>query len=201
MARKRLRRAGSFPCCNSMFRSSPRHGTRALTTEITGWLASQAPPAILLAALRRFRGPAVFLGQRPSSSQGAPFWPSGLTLRSSGLAFSQPLTLAVSTTENQFISPMFIQTAFNFSSVVQRLVCRFSGLRLVALRRFPAFLASGPCVVSASSYRFCSAAPPRWRCAFSQLAPVAKFRLSVSASGSNISVKPTRILRSAYLAR
>ncbi|WP_394758715.1 DUF1010 domain-containing protein [Escherichia coli] len=30
---------------------------------------------------------------------------------------------------------------------------------------------------------------------------VAKFKLSVLASGSNISVKPTRILRSAYLAR
>ena len=29
---------------------------------------------------------------------------------------------------------MFIQTAFNFSSVVQRWVCRFSGLRLLALR-------------------------------------------------------------------
>ncbi|MGV6774483.1 DUF1010 domain-containing protein [Klebsiella pneumoniae] len=36
---------------------------------------------------------------------------------------------------------------------------------------------------------------------FSRLAPVAKFKLSVLASGSNISVKPTRILRSAYLAR
>ena len=46
-------------------------------------LVQQAPPAILLAALRRFRGPALFLGLRPSSSQGAPFWPSGLTLRSS----------------------------------------------------------------------------------------------------------------------
>ena len=54
-----------------------------------------APPAIFLAALRRFRGPALFHGPRTSSSQGAPFWPSGLTLRSSGLAFSQPLTLAV----------------------------------------------------------------------------------------------------------
>ena len=31
--------------------------------------------------------------------------------------------------------------------------------------------------------------------------PVAKSKLSVLASGSNISVKPTRILRSAYLAR
>ena len=65
--------------------------------------ASQAPPAILLAALRRFRGPALFLGLRPSSSQGAPFWPSGLTLRSSGLAFSQPLTLAVSLRKTRFI--------------------------------------------------------------------------------------------------
>ena len=55
-----------------------------------------APPAIFLAALRRFRGPALFHGLRTSSRLGAPFWPSGLTLRSSGLAFSQPLTLAVS---------------------------------------------------------------------------------------------------------
>ena len=46
--------------------------------------------------LRRFRGSALLRGLCPSSSQGAPFWPSGLTLRSSGLAFSQPLTLAVS---------------------------------------------------------------------------------------------------------
>ena len=107
----------------------------------------------------------------------------------------------VSTTENQFISSMLIQTAFNFSSVVQRWVCCFSGLRLLSSRGFLVFLAYGPCAASASSYFFRSAAQPRWRCAFSQLAPVAKFRLSVSASGSNISVKPTRILRSAYLAR
>ena len=93
---------------------------------------------------------------------------------------------------------MFIQTTFNFSSVVQRWVCRFSGLRLLASRWFLVFLASGPCAASASSYFFRSAAQPRWRCAFSQLAPVAKFRLSVSASGSNISVKPTRLRRAAY---
>ena len=164
-------------------------------------LASQAPPAILLAALRRFRGPALFRGLRPSSRQGVPFWPSGLTLRSSGPAFCGPLTLAVSTTENQFISPMLIQTAFSFSSVVQRLVCRFSGLRLLALRWFVVFLASGPCAASASSYRFKSTVLPRWRSAFSQFVPVAKSGLPVFASGSNISVKPTRILRSAYLAR
>ncbi|MBS7351279.1 MAG: DUF1010 domain-containing protein [Comamonas sp.] len=96
---------------------------------------------------------------------------------------------------------MFIQTAFNFSIVVQRWVCRFSGLRLLAWCRFMVFLASGPCVASASSYCFRSAAPPRWRNAFPQFVPVAKSKLSVFASGSNISVKPTRILRSAYLAR
>ena len=96
---------------------------------------------------------------------------------------------------------MLIQTVFIFSSVVQRLVCRLSGLRLLALHWFLVFLASGPCVANASSYRFCSAVPPRWRRAFSQLVPVTKSKLSVLASGSNISVKPTRILRSAYLAR
>ena len=96
---------------------------------------------------------------------------------------------------------MLIQTAFNFSSVVQRLVCRFSGLRLLALRWFVVFLASGPCLASASSYCFRSAVPPRWRRAFSQFVPVAKSRLPVLASGSNLPVKPTRILRSAYLAR
>ena len=47
-------------------------------------LVQQALPAIIFAALRRFRGPAVFLGLRPSSRQGAPFWHSGQTLRSSG---------------------------------------------------------------------------------------------------------------------
>jgi len=59
-------------------------------------LASQALPAIILAALRRFHGPALFRGSRPSSSPGAPLWPSGLTLQSSGPAFCGPLTLAVS---------------------------------------------------------------------------------------------------------
>ena len=96
---------------------------------------------------------------------------------------------------------MFIQTAFNFSSVVQRLVCRLSGLRLLASRWFLVFLVSGPCVASASSYCFRSPVPPRWRGAFSQFVPVTKSKLPVLASGSNISVKPTRILRSAYLAR
>ena len=46
-------------------------------------LVHQALPAIIFAALRRFRGSVLFHGPRPSSSQGAPFWPSGLTVRRS----------------------------------------------------------------------------------------------------------------------
>ena len=164
-------------------------------------LAQQALLAIILQALCRLRGAVLFHRVGPSLSWGCPFWVLGLTRQSSRPAYCGRLTSPVSTTENQFISPMLIQTAFNFSSVVQRLVCRFSGLRLVALRWFVVFLASGPCTASASSYYFGSAAQPRWRCAFSQFVPVAKSKLSVLASGSNISVKPTRILRSAYLAR
>ncbi|HEP8040805.1 TPA: DUF1010 domain-containing protein [Pseudomonas aeruginosa] len=96
---------------------------------------------------------------------------------------------------------MLIETAFNFSRVIQRWGCRFSGLRLRVLRWFPVFLAFSPCLASASSYHFASTAPHRWCCAFSQLVPVVNSAASVLASGSNISVKPTRILRSAYLAR
>ena len=161
----------------------------------------QAQAAMVLLVLRSLGGAVPFRSSRPSPNHGYPFWLLVLTFRSSRPAFCGRLTSPVSTTENQFISPMLIQTAFNFSSVVQRWVCRCSGLRLVALHRFPAFLASSHFSVSVSSYCFCNAMPPRWCCAFSQFLPVAKFRLPVLASGSNISVKPTRILRSAYLAR
>ena len=65
-------------------------------------LIQQALQAINLAALRRFSGPALLRGLRPSPSPGAPSWPSGLTLRSSRPAYGGRLTLAVSTTENQF---------------------------------------------------------------------------------------------------
>ena len=151
--------------------------------------------------LCRLGGAVLFRSSCPSPNSGYPFWFLALTFRSSRPAFCGRLTSPVSTTEKQFISPMLIQTAFNFSSVVQRWVCRFSGLRLLSSRGFLVFLASSPCAASASSYFFRSAVPPRWRRAFSRFAPVAKSKLSVLASGSNISVKPTPILRSAYLAR
>ena len=59
-------------------------------------LVQQSLAAIILAALPRFRGPALLRGLRPSPIQCASFWPSGVTLRSSGPAFCGPLTLAVS---------------------------------------------------------------------------------------------------------
>ena len=66
------------------------------------------------------------------------------------------------------------------------------------LCQFQAFLAFSPCAASASSYHFSSIAPPPWRCAFSQFAPVVNSAVSVLASGSNCAVKPTRLRRAAY---
>ncbi|WP_461468513.1 DUF1010 domain-containing protein [Melaminivora sp.] len=86
---------------------------------------------------------------------------------------------------------MLFQTAFSFSGVIQRLAGRLSGLRLRAVCLFQAFLASGPFVASAVSYYFASIAPPRWRNAFSQFAPVVKVGLPVLAIGSNCSSQPT----------
>ena len=86
---------------------------------------------------------------------------------------------------------MLFQTAFSFSGVIQRLVCRFSGLRLHSLRRFSVFFAASAYPVNATSYYFASIVPLPWRNAFSQLAPVVKLGFPVLASGSNISSQPT----------
>ena len=75
---------------------------------------------------------------------------------------------------------------------------RCAGLRLSALRRFQAFLASSPCAASATSYHFSSSVSPPWRTAFSRFAPVVNLGLPVLASGSNRAVKPTRLRRAAY---
>ena len=145
-------------------------------------LVQQAPPAIIFAALRRFRGPAVFRGPRTSSRLGAPFWPLGLTLRSSGLAFSQPLTLAVSPI-TRFMRAATCSSAPPCS------------------KGFQAFWASSACAASATSYPSCSAAPLSCPSGFSWAAPVFKAGRSLLAFGSNSAVKRTRILRAAYLGR
>ena len=103
-------------------------------------LASQAPPAIILAVLRRFRGPALFGGPRPSSRQGVPFWPSGLTLRSSGPAFCGPLTLAVSPFIFRFMQASIYSRVSPFSKVSPLRFWRSAGLRLHSLCQFQAFL-------------------------------------------------------------
>ena len=137
-------------------------------------LASQAPPAIILAVLHRFRGPALFGGPRPSSRQGVPFWPSGLTLRSSGPAFCGPLTLAVSPFIFRFMQAAINSSASPFSKVSPWGFWRSAGLRLRSLGRFQAFWASGACVASAASYHSCSAAPLPWLSAFAWVVPVFK---------------------------
>ena len=154
-------------------------------------LAQQAPPAIILAALRRFRGAALFHGPRPSSGLGAPFWPSGLTLRSSGLAFSQPLTLAVSPFIFRFMQASIYSSGSPFSQVSPLRFRRCAGLRLHSLRRFQVFLASSACAASATSYYFCSTASLPWRSAFSWAAPVFKAGRPLLAFGSNCSSQPT----------
>ena len=162
-------------------------------------LAQQAPPAIILAALRRFRGPALFHGPRTSSRLGAPFWPSGLTLRSSGLAFSQPLTLAVSPFILRFMQASIYSSASPFSEVSPLGFWHRAGLRLHSLRWFQALLASSACIASATSYHSCSAAPLPWRSAFSWAAPFSKAGRFLLAFGSNSALKRARILRAAYL--
>ena len=145
-------------------------------------LVQQAPPAILLAALRRFRGPAVFRGLRPSSRLGAPFWPSGLTLRSSGPAFCGPLTLAVSPITRS------MRAATYFSA-------------RPCSKGFLAFLASSACQPSATSYHSCSAAPLPWPSGFSWAAHVVKAGRSLLAFGSNSAVKRTGLRPAAYFGR
>ena len=145
-------------------------------------LVQQALPAIILAALRRFRGPAPFGGLRPCPSPGASFWPSGLTLRSSGPAFCGPLTLAV--------SPI---TRFMRAPTCSSAPPCSKGLS--------AFWAASACAASATSYPSCSAASLPWPSGFSWAAHVFKAGRSLLAFGSNSAVKRTRILRAAYLGR
>ena len=117
-------------------------------------LAQQALVAIILQVLRRFRGAALFHGPRTSSRLGAPFWPSGLTLRSSGLAFSQPLTLAVSRLETRFIQAHVLFTGIHLLKHLSAGFLPCAGLRLGALRQFQALLASSARPACASSFCF-----------------------------------------------
>ena len=76
--------------------------------------------------------------------------------------------------KSALFSPMFYSLAFIFSSVYSLGFGFLAGLRLGVLRQFQAFLASSACAVRATSYHFSSSAPPPWRSAFLQFAPVVK---------------------------
>ncbi|MBY0410509.1 MAG: DUF1010 domain-containing protein [Burkholderiaceae bacterium] len=80
-------------------------------------------------------------------------------------------------------------------------VSQCAGLRLGALRRFQAFLASGAYSASATSYYFASIAPPPWRSAFSWVAHVVKLGFPILASVSKCAVKRIRLRRAAYFRR
>ena len=151
----------------------------------------QALLAIILAALRRFRGAALFSGSRPSSSLGAPFWPSGLTLRSRRPAYGGRLIWAVSPLIFLFMQAYIHSSASPLSKVSPLGFWRFAGLRLRSLGRFQAVWASGACAVSATSYHSRNAAPLPWRSAFSWAASVFKAGRPFLAFGSNCSSQPT----------
>jgi hypothetical protein len=92
--------------------------------------AQQAPPAIILQALRRLRGAVLFRGLRPSSSWGFPFWLLGLTVQSSRPAFGGRLTFGVSLRKTRFIQPHVLFTGVY---LLKRLSAGFlpcAGLRL-----------------------------------------------------------------------
>ena len=97
-----------------------------------------------------------------------------LTRRSSGLAFSQPLTLAVSPFIFLFMQASIYSSASPISKVSPLGFWRCAGLRLRSLGRFQAFWASSACAASAASYPSCSAAPLPWPSGFSWAAPFFK---------------------------
>ena len=148
--------------------------------------------------LRSLGGAVLFRSSCPSPNHGYPFWLLALTFRSSRPAFCGRLTSPVSRLETRFIQAHVLFTGIHLLKHLSAGFLPCAGLRLGVLRQFQAFLASSPCAASATSYHFASIAPPPWRRAFSQFAPVVKLGFPVLASGSNCAVKPTRLRRAAY---
>ena len=92
-------------------------------------------------------------------------------------------------------------SASPFSKVSPLGFWRCAGLRLSALRKFQAFLASSACAVSATSYHSRNAAPLPWRSAFSWAASVFRVGRPLLAFGSNSALKRTGFQPAAYLGR
>ena len=151
--------------------------------------------------LCRLGGAVLFRSSCPSPNPSYRFWLLALTFRSSRPAFCGRLTSPVSPFIFRFMQASIYSSAPPISKVSPLGFWRCAGLRLSALRKFQAFLASSACAVSATSYHSCSAAPLPWPSAFSWAAHVFKAGRPFLAFGSNSAVKRTRILRAAYLGR
>ena len=115
----------------------------------------------------------------------------GLTRRSSRPAYCGRLILFVSPFIFRFMQASIYSSASPISKVSPLGFWRCAGLRLSALRKFQAFLASSACAASATSYHSCSAAPLPWPSAFSWAAHVFKSGRPLLAFGSNCSSQPT----------
>ena len=161
----------------------------------------QAQAAIVLQALCCFGRAALFRSSCPSPNSSYRFWLLVLTFRSSRPAFCGRLTSPVSPFIFLFMQASIYSSAPPISKVSPLGFWRCAGLRLSALRKNQAFLASSACAASATSYHSCSVAPLSWSSAFSWAAPWSKSGRPLLAFGSNPAFKPTRILRAAYLGR
>ena len=125
----------------------------------------------------------------------------GLTRRSSRPAYCGRLILFVSPFIFLFMQASIYSSAPPISKVSPLGFWRCAGLRLSALRKFQAFLASSACAASATSYHSCSAAPLPWPSGFSWAAHVVKAGRSLLAFGSNSAVKRTGLRPAAYFGR
>ena len=132
---------------------------------------------------------------KPSLLRGPPYV---LACSTMPCRYAGRLNSGVSRLETRFIQAHVLFTGIHLLKHLSAGFLPCAGLRLGVLRQFQAFLASSPCAASATSYHFASIAPPPWRRAFSQFAPVVKLGFPVLASGSNCAVKPTRLRRAAY---
>jgi hypothetical protein len=101
----------------------------------------------------------------------------------------------------RFMQASIYSSASPISKVSPLGFWRCAGLRLSALRKFQAFLASSACAVSATSYHSCSAAPLPWPSAFAWVVPVFKSGRPFLAFGSNSALKRTGFQPAAYLGR
>ena len=149
-----------------------------------------------LGALRCFQA---FLASSPCAASATSYHFSSsasLPWRTAFSRFARVVNLGLpvlASVANRSVKPTRLRRAAYFLSLVRSKTALFKPMVYS-----PAFTFASASASCAGSYCFRSAAPPRWRCVFSQFAPVVKLGFPVLASGSNCAVKPTRLRRAAY---